>query len=228
MSSPPPLYDDHGINLADPKDRLGLKTAYITHLQTVALRRILGDDVGRVLDLGCGYGRTLSALSAFGWDLVGAEPSVRVLQFARRALPEGRLVAAALPNLPFTRESFDTVLLLNVVRSLHLLGVAGIVARAADYLARRGRLVVLDNIRPGHRDYVDEGWLIELFRKEGLQLKERRAIRSSRWLPIYAIRYGLVAPSRFARIAEWELSRMAKAGAPRFGYHNVIFVFARS
>lgn len=225
--SEPPLFDDHGINLADPNDRLGIKSAYITRLQIEALSEILGAPTGRILDLGCGYGRTTLELAARGWDVVGSEPSIRVLQHARRARAMLPLVAGALPDLPFRPQAFEVVLLINVVRSLHLLGIAEIVRRAVDYVAPRGRLVVLDNMRPGHPDYVDENWLIELFRAAGLDLEMRRAIRWSRWPPIYAIRYGLVPSRLIPWLIRWERCRMRRAGPPRCGYHNVIFVFRR-
>lgn len=223
----PPLFDDQGINLADPNDRLGIKSDYITALQVRALIETLGRPDGQVLDLGCGFGRTADALSAAGWQVIGAEPSLRVLRHAsrdRRAVP---FVNAALPHLPFADGSIETVLLINVVRSLHLLGIRDIIADAARLLPSGGRLVVLDNIRPGHPDYIEERWLIDLFASRGLRLAVRRAIRWSRWPPIYAIRYGLVPRRLLPHVARWELARMAKAGAPRFGYHNVIFVFRR-
>lgn len=223
----PPRFDDQGINLADPNDRLGIKSDYITALQVSALIDILGRPAGRVLDLGCGFGRTADALGAAGWDVIGAEPSLRVLRHAARDVCTVPFVNAALPYLPFADGSLETVLLINVVRSLHLLGIKDIVADAARLLPSGGRLVVLDNIRPGHPDYIEESWLVDLFASRGLDLEVRRAIRWSRWPPIYAIRYGLVPRRLLPHLARWELARMAKAGAPRFGYHNVIFVFRR-
>lgn len=227
-ASPPPLFDDQGINLADPRDRLGIKSAYITDLQIRALRQMLGESPGRVLDLGCGFGRTTGSLAGLGWDVVGAEPSVRVLRHARAYHPSVSFVAAALPKLPFPKGAFDTVLLINVVRSLHLLGIKDIIGGAADLLDTEGRLVVLDNVRPEHPDYVEEGWLVEFLREHGLSLELRRAIRASRWPLIYAIRYGLVPRILLPWLIRWELHRMSKAGRPRFGYHNVVFVFRRS
>ena len=45
-----PLYDDAGINLADPHDARGHKTAYISHLQIEGLRRVLGPVSGVAAD----------------------------------------------------------------------------------------------------------------------------------------------------------------------------------
>jgi len=224
---PPPLFDDHGINLADPNDRRGIKSAYITCLQVLALRELVGASPGRVLDLGCGFGRMTGALADLGWEVVGAEPSVRVLRHGRIHRPAVPFVAAALPRLPFLKGAFDTILLINVIRTLHLLGIKDVIGGAADLIDSGGRLVVLDNIRPGHPDYIDESWLIEYMQKRGLSLEKKRAIRASRWPPIYAIRYGLVPRALLPWMARWEISRMARASRPRFGYHNTIFVFRR-
>ena len=88
---------------------------------------------------------------------------------------------------------------------------------------------MLDNIRRDHADYVAEDWFVEFFQRQGLRLRERIAIRSSRWPVIYLIRYGLVPRKWFDRIANWELRRMARRKrAPRWSYHNVVFVFERA
>jgi hypothetical protein len=43
------------------------------------------------------------------------------------------------------------------------------------------------------------------------------------------IRYGLIPRAWFSRIADWEISRMARETlAPRWQYHNVLFVFERA
>jgi len=228
QSKTPPLYDDAGINLADPRDRLGYKTEYISRLQTMALSLYLEPNDGPALDIGCGYGRMTQRLEVLGYDISGMDPSVRVLRHARTCAPRIGWFAGALPGVPCPDETFDTIFLLNVIRALHLMGIKDACRGIGRLLSRGGRLAIIDNLRVADSRYFDEGWLIEHFNSQGLSLKRRVPIRASRWFMIYLIRYGLVPRRVWDSIAWWELKRMAnKQSPPRFSYHNVLWVFER-
>jgi SAM-dependent methyltransferase len=70
----------------------------------------------RILDYGCGYGRTLADLSAAGFrDLVGVDFSAAMLSRARVAVPGPALVRNDGFSLPFENDSFDVVLLFAVL-----------------------------------------------------------------------------------------------------------------
>lgn len=223
-----PVYDDAGINLADPNDRLGVKTEYISRLQTLAIARYVGQGSGLALDLGCGYGRMTRRIGELGYDVVGLDPSLRVLRHAASESPRRPWCVGALPRLPFADGAFPLVMMLNVIRALHLLGVKEVCVDAARVVAKGGRLVIVDNMRRHDDRYVDEHWLVDFFGGCGLRLRKRVAIRASRWPLIYLIRYGLVPHWMLDRLAMWELSRMArKKKPPRWGYHNVLFIFER-
>lgn len=225
----PPDYDDQGINLADPHDRLGRKTEYITRLQLQALEMYVGKGIGRAIDLGCGYGRMTAGIAELGFRMVGMDPSVRVLKYARQANPALDWCAGKLPDLPFAEGSQDVVFLLNVIRSLHLMGIEEVCVGVAKVLAPGGRLVVIDNILAGDERYVEEAWFTDFFAGQGLTLRRRVAIRSGRNPWIYLIRFGLIPDSWLDRIARWEIGRMARrTAAPRWTYHNVLFVFERT
>jgi SAM-dependent methyltransferase len=223
-----PLYDDQGRNLVDPKDSLGFKTEYITRVHSLALMRYVGQKTGHALDVGCGYGRMAIALESLGWSVTGLDPSVRILKTTKRYAPEVSLCAAALPQLPVQGESVDLVLAQNLLRVLHLNGILDAALALTLPIKAGGQLVIIDNIRDGHPEYVPEDWILAKFHECGLRLKRRVAIRSSRWPPIYAIRYGLVPQHWLDWIAEYELARMAKTRArPTMQYHNVMFVFEK-
>lgn len=225
----PPEFDDFGINLADPHDRRGLKTEYISLLQTMALERYVGTGTGPALDLGCGYGRMTRRIAELGYTMIGMDPSHRVLAYAQRSEPNVAWCVGRMPELPVVSGSLPLVLLLNVVRALHLMGLKDVCADAARIVAPKGRLVVLDNVRAGDARYVEEKWFVEFFGAHGLRLVRRVSIRASRSPWIYMIRYGLIPKRWFARLAEWEIDRMArKQGLPRWCYHNVLFVFERA
>ena len=71
-------------------------------------RWLAGGARGRVLDVGCGTGRTLPHYPA-GVKIVGVDPAADVLRRARRRAPAVRLVQAQAECLPFRDDTFDTI-----------------------------------------------------------------------------------------------------------------------
>lgn len=70
----------------------------------------------RILDYGCGYGRTLAELSQFGFqNLVGVDFSAAMLARARAAVPRSALIRNDGQSLPFKDDCFDAVLLFAVL-----------------------------------------------------------------------------------------------------------------
>jgi SAM-dependent methyltransferase len=70
----------------------------------------------RILDYGCGYGRTLSELSQAGFqNLVGADFSEAMLMRAQAAIPRPVLVRNDGHRLPFQDNCFDAILLFAVL-----------------------------------------------------------------------------------------------------------------
>ncbi len=70
----------------------------------------------RILDYGCGYGRTLAELLEVGYEnLAGVDFSEAMLARARLAVPKAGLVRNDGHVLPFKTESFDAVLLFAVL-----------------------------------------------------------------------------------------------------------------
>ncbi|HEU0195213.1 MAG TPA: methyltransferase domain-containing protein [Gaiellales bacterium] len=75
------------------------------------LARLLGTGPGRCLDLCCGTGIHLGALSDLGWSVTGLDLSADQLRVARRRTPDGRvrLVQGDAMRMPFPDGSFDAV-----------------------------------------------------------------------------------------------------------------------
>lgn len=70
----------------------------------------------RVLDYGCGYGRTLAELEAAGFEnLVGVDFSAAMLERAQREAPRSKLLRNDARKLPFSDNYFDLVLLFAVL-----------------------------------------------------------------------------------------------------------------
>lgn len=222
-------YDDQGINVADPNDLLGFKSSYITLLQQIALSEIVGTGTGLSLDVGCGTGRMTYFFNSLGYTTCGIDPSTRLILSARKNYPDGIWCSAALPDMPFRSQYFENIFLINVIRSLHLLGIKNASGSLTSLLSKDGRLIVLDNISPGKIEYVEHDWIIEHFTNLGLKLDSITPIRFGRRALTYLIQFGLVPRCLFPRIAEREIAKAAHVNLRRANssYVNVIYVFRK-
>jgi SAM-dependent methyltransferase len=98
-----------------------------------------GDLVGRrVLDIGCGTGRTAAALAERGARVWGVEPSQEMAALARERL--GTVKIAAAERLPFKDGWFERALMQLVI---HLVERPQAFAEAARVLGPEGRFVIV-------------------------------------------------------------------------------------
>lgn len=65
---------------------------------------------GRVLDLGCGTGRTTQPLAELGFDVIGVDLSESMISNARDIHPDQTFQVGDATNLDFPSESFDYIL----------------------------------------------------------------------------------------------------------------------
>jgi ubiquinone/menaquinone biosynthesis C-methylase UbiE len=73
------------------------------------------DKNARILDFGCGYGRTLAELAEAGYaDLTGLDFSEPLIERGRAEHPDLNLIAYPGGRLPFDDNSFDAALMLGV------------------------------------------------------------------------------------------------------------------
>jgi len=92
-----------------------------THWWYRGLRKIISQSVVRnfksdnlrILDLGCGTGRTLSLLDSFG-TVTGVDISGEAIQFSQKRGHENLLVGSA-SSLPFDSNQFDLVCMMDVL-----------------------------------------------------------------------------------------------------------------
>ena len=71
----------------------------------------------RVLDIGCGTGAALAVLEhEFRCTVFGVDPSTRMLEQARRKLPDADLRQGVAEELPFPDGAFDAALMMTVVQ----------------------------------------------------------------------------------------------------------------
>lgn len=105
----------------------------------------------RALELGCGNGKTLSAMLNRSWKLVALDLSLQAVrlsrEFAERSLkpdPKAWFVVGDGTCLPFNDASFDAVFAFHVVGHVLEEGRGRIASEAARVLAPGGRLFFLD------------------------------------------------------------------------------------
>ena len=96
-------------------DRVAEQKTFTHPLDEAWLNRFV-DKQARVLDFGCGYGRSLGELVALGYqNTLGVDASPRMIERARRDFPG--MSFSLIDDFPFSRaaESFDAILLFAVL-----------------------------------------------------------------------------------------------------------------
>jgi ubiquinone/menaquinone biosynthesis C-methylase UbiE len=76
----------------------------------------------RVLELGCGNGKTLSAMIQRGWDITAIDLSGKAVALSRHAvkgLSTADLIVADARTVPFKSNLFDAVLAIHVIGHAH-------------------------------------------------------------------------------------------------------------
>ncbi len=106
---------------------------------------------GRLLDLGCGAGRAVLALSEAGYQVTGVDLSLAMLAAGRSLSAEAALNGANILHLPFCAGSFDGVFMFFGALQ-HIPGRANrrqVFTEMARVTQEGGRLVLgLDNVAP--------------------------------------------------------------------------------
>lgn len=148
-----------------------------TDMEVEGLCRLVGEpDGGRILDLGCGYGRHVIPLAERGYQIVGYDLSSTLLRHGKQRLPSGVWVRGDLRALPF-QEQFDTV--------TSLFTALGYFEEETDNFAVFREIA--DSLRPGGRfiaQLVNRDYLIRQFqpceiqREDGLIVLEERSFGS--------------------------------------------------
>lgn len=94
----------------------------------------------RVLETGCGNGKTLAALSQNGCRVTGCDIAASAIRLARRAVSQARLVQADVRALPFPDRTFDAVIAVHVTGALRESDRRRAAAEYARVLAPGGTL----------------------------------------------------------------------------------------
>ena len=108
-----------------------------------AFVRLSGLEPGaRVADLGCGSGAFTHPLKRAGYDCVGLDISVKLVELGRRKYPDIEFIEGDVEQLPFPDGSLDGILLSGVVH--HLPDPSRCAAEVFRVLRLGGRFVAFD------------------------------------------------------------------------------------
>lgn len=122
----------------------------------------------RVLELGCGDGKTLAAMPC-GWEKVALDVSPQALLLASRAGTDASFILADASSLPLANERFDAVFVFHVAGHLLAKRRAALAREALRVLRPRGRLFFRDfssfDMRAGKGEMVEPGTYL---RKNGI------------------------------------------------------------
>lgn len=94
----------------------------------------------RVLEAGCGNGKTLSTLSQTGCHVTGCDIAASALRLAHNAVPQSHLVQADVRCLPFPDHTFDAVIAIHVTGALREIDRKRAAEEYARVLAPEGML----------------------------------------------------------------------------------------
>jgi ubiquinone/menaquinone biosynthesis C-methylase UbiE len=121
---------------------------------TAYRRRLVPEARGRVLEIGVGSGRNLPFYGSLATEVIGLDPSARLLEMARAALPESsappiELIEASAESIPFDDRSFDTVVVTWTLCSIA--DVESALRETRRVLAPSGRLLFVEHGRSPDR-----------------------------------------------------------------------------
>lgn len=105
------------------------------------------DKQARILDYGCGYGRTLAELSEAGYEnLFGMDFSEAMLHRCRTEVSQPRLIRNDGIGLPLKPNSFDAVLLFAVLTCIPDSNEQRVLLTAVEQVLRPGGLIYLSDL----------------------------------------------------------------------------------
>ena len=108
----------------------------------------------RVLDVGCGSGVKSEYLIAHGLSLTGIDVSDKLLEIARREVPEGRFMALSMTELDSMQQTFDGVFAQASLLHIPKKDASLVVQKMAKRLVPRGFLYIA--VKEAHKGRPEE------------------------------------------------------------------------
>lgn len=131
-------------------DALADEKHFCHPLNTAWLMRYAGPRA-RILDFGCGYGRSLSELQTGGYmNMIGIDFSFRMLSRCRSQIPDARLIQNDGQSIPLQGHSVDVVLLFAVLTCIPQDEEQRNLLREISRVLRPGGLVYVSDLFLNH------------------------------------------------------------------------------
>jgi SAM-dependent methyltransferase len=110
------------------------------------------EGVGSVLDLGCSEGLFAHLASSRGWKVVGIDVDDLSVSAAKRQAPEADFALGSGESLPFLSETFDRVIMLDVLEHVPSEVLA---MREVDRVLKNGGRLIISVPHKGTFDFID-------------------------------------------------------------------------
>lgn len=125
-------------------------------LDAAMLRRVQGRGFTMALDVGCGEGRFCRILRQQGIETIGIDPTIPLLEEARRRDPGGRYLSGSAERLDFENDRFDLV-----VSYLTLIDIPDFrtAIREMTRVLRPGGSLLIANLTSFVTTCVADGWV---------------------------------------------------------------------
>lgn len=183
----------------------------------------------KVLDIGCWTGQFEQLAYKISKKMIGIDPKVEAIEFARKRLPEVNFIVAKADKLPFSNSYFDTILLMDVLEHLPKRSEMSALNEISRVIKPGGTLIISTPNKHilsilldpayfliGHRHYSKKE-ISKILTEASFEIKEIRLVGNSSGL-IYAIislffKYTLgFEPKYLQRAKEFLLKEHSKEG----------------
>jgi trans-aconitate methyltransferase len=132
------------------------------YMEKPELQRLLTGDNNsskKVLDLGCGAGRSMAFLTTLGFlekNIVGVDTSGDLLKLAKKDLPNASFIESDIVEFDLAKSSVDTVYSVMVLHYLALDDLVKVFFKCFSWLKPHGTFifVTLHPLRYAERDYL--------------------------------------------------------------------------
>ena len=113
------------------------------NFQLLELKKFFGDTIDKsILDLGCGKGRFLKHFVKHCSSATGIDISDKLIDHARKNVPDADFVVGSATKLPFDNESFDLVYSIETFE--HIPDIESAISEIHRVLKPGGKVVIID------------------------------------------------------------------------------------